>query len=66
VILKQNVDVREFKLKVPANSKLEYELVGKGTAELGPDRIILRRSVPETIVWQRFRIVPAQFAREGS
>ena len=33
VFLEQNVDVREFKLRNPANGKLEYELVGKGTGE---------------------------------
>src|ERR1051326_3024932 len=30
VILKQNVDERQFKLKIPANCKLEYEIVGRG------------------------------------
>jgi len=60
------MDVREFKLRIPANSKLEYELVGSGTAETTPDGIVLRRAAPGTIVWQRFRIVPSQLAREGS
>src|SRR5581483_10779339 len=66
VILKQNVDVREFKVKIPANSKLEYELVGSGTAEVIPGGVRLRRLGPGTLVWQRFRIVPAQFAQQGN
>jgi 4-amino-4-deoxy-L-arabinose transferase-like glycosyltransferase len=64
-ILKQNADVREFKLRIPANSKLEYELVGSGAAEITPDGLRLKRLSPDTIVWQRFRIVPAQLAQQG-
>jgi 4-amino-4-deoxy-L-arabinose transferase-like glycosyltransferase len=66
VILKQDVDTLEFKLKLPGNCKLEYELVGRGTAELTADGIRLRRYSLGTIVWQRFRIVPAQLFREGN
>jgi hypothetical protein len=65
VILKQNADIREFKLRIPANSKLEYELVGSGAAEITPDGLRLKRLAPDTIVWQRFRIVPAQLAQQG-
>jgi 4-amino-4-deoxy-L-arabinose transferase-like glycosyltransferase len=58
VILKQTVDRLEFKMKIPANSKLEYEVDGKGAAELAADKVILRRSSPGTIVWRNFRLVP--------
>jgi len=64
VVLKQNVDAREFRVRIPANCKLEYEIIGHGTAEATPGGIILRRTAPGTIVWRRFRIVPAQFAGE--
>jgi hypothetical protein len=66
LILKQNGDVREFKLRIPANSKLEYELVASGTAETTPEGIVLRRAGPGTIVWRRFRIVRSQLVRKGS
>ncbi len=58
-IIKQNVDRREFKVKIPANSKLEYEVVGQGHAETTADGIILHRDLPGTIVWRNMRIVPA-------
>jgi len=65
VILKQDIDQREFRLKIPADCKLEYELLsGRGTAEINDDRIVLKRNSPGTIVWRNFRIVPLQFLSE--
>jgi hypothetical protein len=66
VILNQNVDAREFKLRIPANSKLEYEIVASGTADTTPDGIVLRRAAPGTVGRLRFRIVRSQLVREGS
>jgi hypothetical protein len=61
VILKQDVDAREFKMNIPDNCTIEYEVVGEGSVERTADGIILRRLSPGTIVWKRFRIVPSQF-----
>jgi len=66
VILKQNVEQREFKLKIPSGCKLEYELVGTGKANIDKDGIILRRAGPGTIVWKKLRIMPLQFAGESN
>jgi hypothetical protein len=66
VILKQNVDRREFKLKVPADTKLEYEVIGNGKAEMNQDGIVLRRISSGTIVWKKLRIVPLRFVGETS
>ncbi len=57
-ILKQSVDLREFKMKIPANSKLEYEIEGQGSAEATGEGIVLRRQSPGTIVWRNLRLVP--------
>ena len=59
-ILKQSQERREFKVKIPAHTKLEYELEGDGQAETGADGIILRRRSPGTIVWRNLRLVPFQ------
>lgn len=66
VILKQDVEQREFKLKIPSDCKLEYELVGSGKAELFKDRIVLRRTEPGTIVWRKLRIIPIQFTGDNN
>jgi 4-amino-4-deoxy-L-arabinose transferase-like glycosyltransferase len=66
VILKQNGDLREFKLKVPADTKLEYEVIGSGKAEMNQDGIVLRRIGSGTIVWRNLRIVPLRFVGETS
>lgn len=66
VILKQNVDLREFKLKIPADTKLEYEVIGSGKAEMNNDGIVLRRMSSGTIVWKKLRIVPLRFVGKSS
>jgi hypothetical protein len=66
VILKQNVYRREFKLMIPAGTKLEYELIGNGKADIEDGSIVLRRAGSGTIVWRRLRIVPLQFEGNGN
>ena len=66
VILKQEVDEREFEVSIPANCKLEYDLEGHGRANVEGDRLILRRDRPETLVWRRFRLVPLQFMSDDN
>ena len=66
VILKQKVDLREFKMKIPAGTRLEYEVIGSGKAEMNQDGIVLRRISSGTIVWKKLRIVPLRFVSETS
>jgi hypothetical protein len=56
--LKQVEPEMRFQVRVPAGATVKYELEGKGTVELVPDGIVLRKESPGPIVWKNFRIVP--------
>jgi hypothetical protein len=52
---------REFPLKLPSNSKIEYELDGDGVVAATAENIRLIKGASPAIVWRNFRIVPKQF-----
>jgi 4-amino-4-deoxy-L-arabinose transferase-like glycosyltransferase len=58
VLLKQVVPEMRFRVRVPEGATVKYELEGKGTVELVPDGIVLKKESPGPIVWKNFRIVP--------
>ena len=61
-IFKQTEPEREFPMKLPSNTKIEYELEGDGVVAATADKIRLIRGTSPAIVWRNFRIVPKQFA----
>jgi hypothetical protein len=63
-IFKQSERESEFPMRLPANTKIEYDLEGDGTVAVLSDRIQLIKGPPPVIVWRNFRIVPKQFAAQ--
>jgi len=61
-IFKQTEPELEFPMRLPSNTKIEYDLDGDGTVATLSDRIKLINRSPSVIVWRNFRIVPKQFA----
>ena len=51
-------------MRLPSNTKIEYDLEGDGTVAVLSDRIQLIKGRPPVIVWRNFRIVPKQFAAQ--
>jgi hypothetical protein len=49
---------REFPLKIPSDTKIEYESDGDGVVALTGDRIRLIKTGAPGITWRNFRIVP--------
>jgi hypothetical protein len=58
VLLKQVQPEMTFHLRRPRDSKVKYELEGKGAVVLSADGILLKREGAEPVVWKNFRIVP--------
>ena len=54
----QNEPEREFPVKMPSDTKIEYDLDGDGLVALFNDRILLKKGDSSTTVWRNFRIVP--------
>lgn len=63
-ILKQIEAESFFPMKVPANTAIEYDLDGEGSAELTAEGVRLKKGTPLAVVWRNFRIVPKQFATQ--
>jgi 4-amino-4-deoxy-L-arabinose transferase-like glycosyltransferase len=62
-IFKQTEAEREFEMKIPSNSKIEFEVQGGDGIVAMTDRgfRLIKGSAP-VIVWRNFQIVPKQFA----
>jgi len=62
-VFKQTETEREFQMKLPSNSKIEYEVQGGDGIVAVTDRgfRLIKGSSP-AIVWRNFQIVPKQFA----
>lgn len=58
VLLKQTQLEMKFRIRIPRDTKAEYDLEGKGAVILSEDGIILKRENSDPIVWKNFRIVP--------
>jgi len=54
----QNEPVREFPLKMPSDTKIEYEVDGDGVVAVYSDRVLFKKGDSPTTVWRNFRIVP--------
>jgi 4-amino-4-deoxy-L-arabinose transferase-like glycosyltransferase len=62
-ILQQAEAEREFPMKIPANTKIEYDLDGgDGAVAVTSRGLRLIKGPSPVIVWRNFRIVPKQFA----
>lgn len=62
-ILKQTVNEHEFPMKIPLNTKIEYDLDGgDGAVAVTSTGLRLIKGPSPAIVWRNFRIVPKQFA----
>ena len=62
-IFKQTVSELEFPLKIPSNTKIEYDLDGgDGAVAVTSTGLRLIKGPSPVIVWRNFRIVPKQFA----
>ena len=62
-IFKQTEAEREFQMKLPANSKIEYEVQGgDGIVAVTDHGFRLIKGKSPVIVWRNFQIVPKQFA----
>ena len=58
VLLKQVDDEMKFPIRIPRNSKMEYELEGNASVMLSDEGIVLRKESPGPVVWKNFRITP--------
>jgi hypothetical protein len=58
VLLKQTQPQMAFRLHVPRDTKVQYELDGKGSVVLSSEGIVLRKENPGPAIWKNFRIVP--------
>ena len=63
-IFKQSERQHEFPMRLPSNSKIEYDLEGDGTVAVMSNGIQLIKGSPPVIIWRNFRIVPKQFAAQ--
>jgi hypothetical protein len=62
-IFKQTEAELDFRMKLPANSRIEYELQGgDGTVAVTDHGFRLFKRNAPVIVWRNFQIVPKQFA----
>jgi len=62
-IFKQTQAEHEFQMKLPSNSKIEYELQGgDGIVAMTDHGFRLIKGAAPVIVWRNFHIVPKQFA----
>jgi hypothetical protein len=62
-VFKQTEMEREFQMKIPSNSKIEYELQGgDGIVTVTDHGFRLIKGNSPAIVWRNFQIVPKQFA----
>jgi hypothetical protein len=62
-IFKQTETERDFPMKLPANSRIEYELQGgDGIVAVTERGFQLIKGKSPVIVWRNFQIVPKQFA----
>lgn len=62
-VLKQTEAEREFPMKIPSNTKIEYDLDGgDGVVAVTSRGLRLIKGPSPVIVWRNFRIVPKQFA----
>lgn len=58
VLLKQIQPEMKFRVRIPRDTKVKYELEGKGSVALSEEGIILKKENPGPAVWKNFRIVP--------
>jgi hypothetical protein len=58
VLLKQIQPEMKFRVRIPRDTKVEYELEGKGSVVLSGEGIVLKKENPGPAVWKNFRIVP--------
>lgn len=61
-IFRQTEAEHDFPMRIPSNTKIEYEVDGDGTVQVLNGRIVLTKGPAPAIVWRNFRIVPRQFA----
>ncbi len=62
-ILEQTEAEREFPMRLPTNTKIEYELQGgDGIVAVTTNGLRLMKGPSPKIVWRNFQIVPKQFA----
>jgi hypothetical protein len=62
-LLIQNVAVVTVPVKLPAHSRVEYELEGQGAVEVNAGLVTLRKDQVGPIFWRNFRMVPEALAR---
>lgn len=58
VLLKQLEPEMKFEVRIPRDTKVQYELEGQGSAALFQESIVLKKENPGAAVWKNFRIVP--------
>jgi hypothetical protein len=62
-VLNQTEPERDFQMKLPSNSKIEYEVLGGDGIVAMTDRgFRLIKGSPPALLWRNFEIVPKQFA----
>ena len=57
-ILIQKEPVLSFPIKLPLQSRIDYDVDGPGSVEVEDGYVKLRMNSAEPIVWKNFRIVP--------
>jgi hypothetical protein len=58
VMLKQVQPEMRFSIRLPSDSKIEYELEGKGSSKLSGEGITLENLGSSPAIWRNYRIVP--------
>jgi hypothetical protein len=58
VLLKQTEPDMTYRVPMPGNTNVQYELEGKGSVAVSDYEIHLKKEGAEPILWKNFRIVP--------
>ena len=53
-------------MKLPPDSRIEYELEGSGTIEVQGVHATLRKGQADKIIWRNLRIIPRTLADSGA
>jgi len=64
VLLKQVEEEMRFSIRMPGDSRVDYELEGRGSVAIAEDEIVLTKQDTGPIVWKNFRIVPGAWRKE--
>jgi hypothetical protein len=61
VLLKQVEPEMRFRIRIPSETRFEYELEGAGSLELSEEGVILKKESSGPVIWKNFRMIPEKW-----